>query len=179
MAQPGFSQFRAGAPLTLEGGGELRYEALKASTLQDHYIRILHTLASEQALNLAEIQSYLKRAASKEPGVAYAVRQEIEARRPHKPELVGVAAASRSAGTASSARRRTAEANKAARVKRFKLVSSGNHKEALRLAQGYSLTPQPIPTAMLRPGQSPEAHTLEADERTASKLITTGYWKSA
>ena len=58
------------------------------------------------------------------------------------------------------------------------LLSRGDHRQAVRDARAMKLTPVQVPAYTLKPGQSPEAHTVQAPERLAAKLITSGNWKS-
>ena len=164
MAAPNFSQFRSGTPVTLTSGETILYGELHKAGLQEFYIRIVHQLALRGVVTRSQVNDWLRRAASKDRHTARAVRAELEALQP-----TPVAAPST---PAEPVRKRQQ------REKTFTLVSSGDHKQALKTAQSYGLRPTPVPTAALRPGQSPDAHTVRAQSGVASKLITTGQWKT-
>ena len=166
LSSPNFSQFRSGTPLTLADGGQVAYTDLRQSGLQEHYVRIVHELAGRGKLTREQIESFVTRSASSDRRKQQAVRSELEALRtppartptppPPKP----------------GARRSTKP------EKVFELVSSGDHKQAVKLAQSYGLRPVQIPASALRPGQSSDAHTVRATSAVASKLITSGGWKT-
>lgn len=163
-----FSQFRTGTPLPLASGGQVSYTELKKSGLQDFYIRIVHDLAGRGKLTREQVSSIAARAASPDRRKQQEVRNELEALRP-VPALVAPPPPARPPGARAAPR-------KTERV--FELVSSGDHKQAVRLAEAYGLRPMQVPEASLRPGQSPDAHTVRATEAVASKLITSGGWKT-
>lgn len=163
-----FSQFRTGTPLPLASGGQISYSELKKSGLQDFYIRIVHDLAGSGKLTREQVSGLTSRAASSDRRKQQEARSELEAMRP-APALVAPPPPARPSGTRAAPRR-------AERV--FVLVSSGDHKQAVRLAEAYGLRPVRVPEASLRPGQSPDAHTVRATEAVASKLITSGGWKT-
>ena len=164
---PTFSQFRSGTPLPLPGGGQVSYAELSESGLADHYLRIIHDLAGHGKLTREQIESLITRSASSDRRTQQAVKAELEALRP-QPARTPTPLPPKPG--ARSARAKT--------EKTFELVSSGDHKQALKLAQSYGLRPLQIPEKALRPGQSSEAHTVRALEAVASKLITSGWWKT-
>ena len=168
MAQPSFSQFRTGTPQPLAAGGQVSYTELKKSGLQDFYIRIVHDLAGRGKLTREQVSALTAKAASPDRRKQQEARSELEALRP-APALTAAPPPPRPAGARAAPKRPE-------RV--FELVSSGDHKGAVRLAEQYGLRPVRIPERSLRPGQSPDAHTVRATEAIASKLITSGGWKS-
>ncbi len=151
-------------PLTLPSGEAVLYSELREAELQEFYIRIVHELANRGEVTRSQVDDWLKRAASRDRHIARAVRAELEALQP-----TPVAAPTTSVESVR---------NRQPKEKTFTLVSSGDHKQALKTAKSYGLKPTPVPTAALRPGQSPDAHTLRAQSGIASKLITTGQWKT-
>lgn len=167
MAKLNFSQFRSGAPLELLSGGRVFYAELKQSGLQEHYLRIVHDLVDRGKLTRKQIDAFIAQAASSDRRKQQAVRAELEALRTPPAKVVAPPPPKPNARTGRT---------KTERV--FELVSSGDHKQALKLAQSYGLRPIQIPTSALRPGQSPDAHTVRALEAVASKLITSGQWKT-
>lgn len=167
---PNFSQFRSGTPVVLPSGERVWYRDLQGCGLQDFYIRIIHELARGAVVTKEQVNDWRARAGSRDRRVAQAVRAELEARRPLA--TVPPQAASERP-VVKKARRGQAKAEKV-----FSLVSRGDHKQAVRLAQSYGLIPAPVPEGALRPGQSAEAHTVRAPENVASKLITSGQWKT-
>ena len=164
MATPNFSQFRSGTPVTLPSGKAVSYSELRGAGLQEFYIRIVHQLALKGEMTRSQVDDWLRRAAAKDRHTARAVRAELEARQP-TPIAVP------STGAEPVRKQKQNE-------RTFTLVSSGDHKQAIRTAERYGLRPAPVPTAALRPGQSPDAHTVRATSGIASKLITTGQWKT-
>ncbi len=168
--RPNFSQFRSGTPLNLSEGGQVSYAELKKSGLQEHYLRIVHDLAGRDKLTRAQIGSLTARAASSNRREQQAVRAELEALRTPPAKVATPPPPKPNARTGHSGRRKT--------EKVFELVSSGDHKQAVKLAQSYGLHPVQILEQALRPGQSPEAHTVRALGAVASKLITSGWWKT-
>jgi hypothetical protein len=167
---PNFSQFRSGTPVVLPSGERVWYRELQGCGLQEFYIRIIHELARRAEVTKQQVNDWRTRAGSQDRRVAQAVRAELEARRPLPAAPVQEAA--RQVGVKKARQGRT----KAEKV--FSLVSRGDHKQAVKLAQGYALSPTPVPETALRPGQSAEAHTVRAPESVASKLITSGQWKT-
>ena len=167
QAKRNFSQFRSGTPLNLATGGQVSYAELKTSGLQEHYLRIVHDLAGRGKLSREQIDTFIAQATSSDRRKQQAVRAELEALRTPPAKVVTPLPPK---PNARPARTRT--------EKVFELVSSGDHKQALKLAQSYGLSPVRIPQKALRPGQSPEAHTVRATEAVASKLITSGLWKT-
>ncbi|CAA9227890.1 MAG: hypothetical protein AVDCRST_MAG93-757 [uncultured Chloroflexia bacterium] len=150
--------------MTLPSGEAVSYSELRGAGLQEFYIRIVHQSALRGKVTRSQVDDWLGRAASRDRHTARAVRAELEALQP-----TPVAAPS---PPAEPVRKRQQ------REKTFTLVSSGDHKQAIRTAERYGLRPTPVPTAALRPGQSPDAHTVRAQSGVASKLITTGQWKT-
>ena len=171
MTPVSFVQFRTGTPVSLPEGKELTYAEFKPTKLQDFYLRIIHELAVQDKLTRGQVDDWLKRLASKDAASGRAVRRELEAKR------------SASVGQASPAAKRSTPATPAKRRSRpekvLLLTSRGDHKRAVIVAREYGLHPLPVPSQNLRPGQSPDAHTVRAVEEIASKLITTGNWKSS
>ena len=163
---PNFSQFRSGTPLTLADGGQVAYTDLRQSGLQEHYIRIVHDLAGRGKLTREQIESFITRSASSDRRKQQTVKAELEALRPQP-------ARTPTPPPPKPGARRSTKPEKV-----FELVSSGDHKQALKLAQSYGLRPNRVPEKSLRPGQSPDAHTVRATEAVASKLITSGWWKT-
>lgn len=164
MAPPNFSQFRSGTPVTLPSGEGVSHGELRDAGLQDYYVRIIHELAVRGEVTRSLVDDWLKRATSRDRHTARAVRAELDALRP-----TPVAAPTT---LAEPVRKRQQ------REKTFTLVSRGDHKQALRTAERYGLRPTLVATAALRPGQSADAHTVRAASGIASKLITTGQWKT-
>ena len=165
---PNFSQFRSGTPLNPAGGGQVFYAELKKSGLQEHYLRIVHDLVGRGKLSREQLDAVIERAASSDRRKQQAVRAELEALRP-PPAKVATPPPPKP----------NARAGRTKTEKVFGLVSSGDHKQAVKLAQSYGLHPVRVPEQELRPGQSPEAHMVRATEAVASKLITSGQWKTA
>lgn len=172
-ASPNFSQFRSGTPVVLPSGERVLYRDLQGSGLQDFYIRIIHELVRTGEVTKQQVNDWRTRAGSKDRRVAQAVRAELEARRPPPTAPAPVQAPSPRTGV------KKARGGRTETEKLFSLVSSGDHKQAVKLAQSYGLTPTLIPETALRPGQSADAHTVRAPESAASKLITSGQWKTA
>ncbi len=169
-SSPSFSQFRSSTPLNLATGGQVSYAELKQSGLQEHYLRIVHDLASRGKLSREQLDSVIERAASSDRRKQQAVRAELEALR-SQPAKVAAPPPPKPTVRSGQNGRREAE-------KMFELLSSGDHKQAVKLAQSYGLHPIRVPEKALRPGQSPEAHTARAVSAIASKLITSGWWKT-
>lgn len=165
MTAPNFSQFRTGTPISLPADERVSYAELKSAGLQDFYIRIVHDLAVQGKLERAQVSDWIRRLSLSERSAGQAVRTELEA---HRAASVGLI--SRSASP-------TTKRAQAERV--VLLVSRGDHKQAVKTARGYGLHPLPVPESALRPGQSAEAHTVRAAESVASKLITSGHWKTS
>ena len=165
---PSFSQFRSGKPVVLPSGERVFYRELQGCGLQEFYIRIIHELARRAEVTKQQINDWRTRAGSQDRQAAQAVRAELEARRPLPAGPVQEVAQPISKGGQKRA--------KAEKV--FSLVSRGDHKQAVKLARSCGLSPAPVPEAALRPGQSAEAHTVRAPEKVASKLITSGQWKT-
>ena len=163
---PNFSQFRSGTPLLLLGGGQVAYTELSKSGLADHYLRIVHDLAGHGKLTREQIESLVTRSASSDRRKQQAVKAELEALRP-SPTRTSTPPPPKPGA------RRSAKPEKV-----FELVSSGDHKQALKLAQSYGLRPIRVPEKSLRPGQSADAHTVRATSAVAGKLITSGWWKT-
>lgn len=166
MAFPSFTQFRRGTPLELAGGVRLTYDELTKLGLQDFYIRIIHEGLNRGDVPPSQLQSWLRALRSNDRALKRAVQAEIGALR-----VVPVAGVT-SAGQGPARTRSRAE-----RV--VTLLSRGDHRQAVRDALAMRLTPVQVPAHTLRPGQAPEAHTVQAPERLAAKLITSGNWKSA
>lgn len=164
MATPNFSQFRSGTPVTLPSGETVSYGELRDAGLQEYYVRIIHELAIRGEVTRHQVDSWLKRAVSKDRHTARMVRAELEALHPTPTP----------APTTSAEPIRKRQQSE----KIFTLVSRGDHKQALRVAERYGLRPTPVAPPKLRPGQSPDAHTVRATSGIASKLIITGQWKT-
>lgn len=174
MTSPNFSQFRSGTPVILPSGERVSYKDLQGSGLQEYYIRIIHELARGAEVTKQQVNDWRTRAGSQDRRVAQAVRAELEARRPLPATPVQEVAERTVVKTGiKKARRGQTKAEKV-----FSLVSRGDHKQAVKLARGYGLTPVAVSEAALRPGQSADAHTVRAPESVASKLITSGQWKT-
>lgn len=170
MTPVSFVQFRTGTPISLPEGKKLTYAEFKPTKLQDFYLRIVHDLAVQGNLTREQVDTWLKRLA-KDAASGRAVRSELEAKRAAS---VGQALLpARTSASATPAKRRTRP------EKVLLLTSRGDHKRAVVVAREYGLHPLPVPPQELRPGQSPDAHTVRAVEAVASKLITTGNWKSS
>ncbi len=183
MNVPSFSRFRSGTPAPFPSGESVSYSEVQKSGLQEHYIRIIHKLVTKGEVDKAQVNRWLKRAASEDRAESRKVRDELEAT---QPAPVVSAAPSSASSTSPSGGARTTRATtrgstftgaKRGRAEKLlTLVSKGNHKEAVKAAQTYALSPTQVSQAALRPGQSAEAHTVKAPSKVASKLITTGYW---
>ena len=160
----------------------MSYNEVQKSGLQEHYIRIIHKLITKGEVNKAQVDRWLKRAASQDRAESRKVRDELEATQPapvasSAPSSASSASTSGGARTARTAVRGTFTGAKRGRAEKLlTLVSKGNHKEAVKAARTYDLSPTQVSQAALRPGQSAEAHTVKAPTKVASKLITTGYW---
>lgn len=182
MTTPSFTLFRSGTPISLTEGKQLNYAELKKTGLPDFYLRIIHEQAVQGKLTRAQLEGWIKRLSAKDRSGAGAVEAELEALRA---AAVGVGSPSAdlpSTGRPSTSRSGTSTPapNKRARPERvISLVSRGDHKRALTTARDYGLHPMPVPQPALKPGQSPDAHTVQAVEGVASKLIVTGNWKTA
>ena len=177
MTTPNYSNFRAGTSVALPDGKPLTYAELKQTELQDYYLRVIHEQAAQGKLTRPQLDSWLKRLSSKDRSGAPAVRAELELLR-----SAALGSVSPSASTSSPSRTSLSKptATKRARTEQVvSLVSRGDHKRALSTAQGYGLLPTPVPEQTLKPGQSPDAHTVRAVESVASKLIVTGDWKTS
>lgn len=165
MTRPNFSQFRTGTAITLPADKQVSYSELKQVGLQDFYIRVIHELAVQGKLERPQISDWIRRLSSHDRLAEQAVRAELEA---HRSASVGLA------------RLDLKQVTKRARTERvFLLVSRGDHKQAVKAAQGYGLHPLPVAASSLRPGQSSDAHTVRVAESIASKLITSGHWKTS
>jgi hypothetical protein len=162
---PTFSQFRTGMVIPLPADKQMSYAELKQVGLQDYYIRIIHELASQGKLARPQVDHWLRQLSARDRFAEQAVRAELEG---HRSASVGL---TRSAPQQSPKRTRTEPVHL--------LMSRGNHKQAVKTAQSYGLHPLPVPPNSLLPGQSPDAHTVRAAESVASKLITSGHWKTA
>jgi hypothetical protein len=165
MSFPSFMQFRRGTPLELSSGMKVSYDALIKLGLQDFYVRILHDLASKDELTDKQLEKWLNALRSSNRDAQRAVKAELDARRV-VPEL-------KSEPSVAAPRRTRTRTEKVVR-----LMSRGDHRRAVREALGMKLTPVQVPAHTLKPGQSPEAHTVQAPESLARKLITSGDWKS-
>ena len=146
----------------------MSYSELRKSNLQEHYLRIIYKLITEGEVKKAQVQRWLERAASEDRADVRKVRAELEATQP-APAATPEISKPKTTSTENTKKRGRSE-------KLLTLVSKGNHKEALKAAQSYDLSPTQVAQTALRPGQSAEAHTVKAPSKVASKLITTGYW---
>ena len=174
MNVPSFSRFRSDTPAPFPSGEKVSYSEIQKSGLQEHYIRIIHKLIAQGEVTKAQVDGWLRRAASGDRAEGRKVRDELEATQPAPVAAAtstsgGTGAATPRGGGATGTRRGRAE-------KLLTLVSKGNHKEAVKTAKTYDLSPTKVAQTALRPGQSAEAHTVRAPTKVASKLITTGYW---
>ncbi len=179
MNMPSFSRFRSGTALSYPSGQSVTYSEMEKSGLQEHYIRILHKLISKGEVDKAQVNTWLSRAASKDRAEGRKVRDELEATQPAPaiPTPAAKAPGTLRSGQNRSGARSTATGTKRGRAEKLlTLVSKGNHKEAVKAARTYDLSPTQVAEAALRPGQSTEAHVVKAPTKVASKLITTGYW---
>ena len=180
MNVPSFSRFRSGTPAPFPSGESVSYNEVQKSGLQEHYIRIIHRLVTKGEVDKAQVDRWLKRAASQDRAEGRKVRDELEATQP-VPIASAAPSSASSTSTSGSTARTTARgaftgAKRGRAEKLLTLVSKGNHKEAVKAARTYDLSPTQVSQAALRPGQSAEAHTVKAPTKVASKLITTGYW---
>lgn len=150
--------------INLTADEQLSYRELREAGLQEYYIRVIHELAARKKITRRQVDDWLKRAASQDRHIARAARSEIES-------LKAKPTAPDTAGAAPIAKRPKTE-------KMVTLVSRGDHKQAVRTARSFGLQPIPVALAALRPGQSPDAHTVQATTSVASRLITTGQWKT-
>ena len=162
---PNFSRFRLGTPVTLPSGKTVTYQELSATGLPDHYIRRLFKGAVQGKVTRQQVDDWLKRAGSSDRRTVQKVKSELEALEPPLPAPPKTA-------PKGVRRRKPSE-------KLITLVSKGNHKQAVKVAESYGLTPVRIAEANLRPGQSAEAHTVQATSLIAGKLITTGSWATS
>ena len=104
------------------------------------------------------------------------MRDELEATQP-APVMAAAALTPSGARAARTTPRGSATGTRRGRAEKLlTLVSKGNHKEAVKAAKMYDLSPTQVAETALRPGQSAEAHVVKAPTKVASKLITTGYW---
>lgn len=166
MATPNFSKFRLGDPLALEEGGHITYEKLESAGLQDYYIRIIYSQISKGKLDKTQLDDWLSRARSGDKVAGRVLRAELENLQPKAPVPV------------KNKPVKAATKKRVSREKMFTLHSKSNHKQAIKLAEEYHLTPVPLPKSALRPGQSEEAHSVQANSQIASKLITSGNWST-
>ena len=179
MTAPSFSRFRSGTPAKFASGEQISYSELHKSGLQEHYLRIIYKLVTEDKVSKAQVQRWLERAASKDRTDSRKVRTELEATQPASvaaPTSTPSKATATGSSRSGSSRSAPATKKRGRSEKLLTLVSKGNHKEALKAAKNYDLSPTQVAQAALRPGQSAEAHTVQAPTSVASKLITTGYW---
>ena len=180
MTASSFSRFRSGTPAKFASGEQISYSELYKSGLQEHYLRIIYKLVTEDKVSKAQVQRWLERAASKDRAEGRKVRVELEATQPASvaaPTSTSSSTALRAgSGRSGNAQSASATKKRGRSEKLLTLVSKGNHKEALKAAKSYDLSPTQVAQAALRPGQSAEAHTVQAPTSVASKLITTGYW---
>ena len=181
MNVPSFSRFRSGTPAPFPSGESVSYNEVQKSGLQEHYIRIIHKLVTKGEVDKAQVNRWLKRAASEDRAESRKVRDELEATQPAPAAPSSASSTSAAFGSARTTRATTrgstfTGAKRGRAEKLLTLVSKGNHKEAVKAAQTYQLSPTQVSQTALRPGQSAEAHTVKAPTKVASKLITTGYW---
>ena len=162
MTAPNFSKFRLGTPVTLPSGDTVSYRELHDAGLPEHYIRRLYKAAARAKVTRDQVDDWLKRAVSQDRRMVQKVKSELEALEPPPPAPAKTA-------PVGVRRRKPSE-------KLVTLVSKGNHKQAVKVAESYGLTPVRINPTNLRPGQSAEAHTVQAVSPVAGKLITTGSW---
>ncbi len=167
-------QFRMGAAVKLADEKQFTYAEFRKVGLQDFYLRIAHDLAIQGKLSRPQVDDWLRRLSSKDAAAGRSVRSDLEAAR------------TASLGQVPAAKTHTAAKSSSAPVKRrerpekvIELTSRGDHKRAVIVAREYGLHPLPVPPQALKPGQSSDAHTVRAVEAVASKLITTGNWKSS
>ncbi len=138
MTHPSFSQFRIGTAIALPADKQVSYSELKQAGLQDFYIRVIHELAIQGKLERPQISDWIRRLSSHDRLAEQAVRAELER---HRSASVGLARSDSKLVT------------KRARIERvFLLVSRGDHKQAVKAAQGYGLHPIPVVASSLRPG---------------------------
>lgn len=168
-----FVQFRTGTPVPLPEGKKLTYAEFKPTNLQDFYLRIIHDLAVQDKLTRAQVDDWLKRLVAKDAASGRAVRGELEAKR-----AASVGQVSPSTASVKTDKSVKSVTRRARSEKILLLTSRGDHKRAVIVAREYGLHPLPVPPQSLRPGQSSDAHTVRAVEAVASKLITTGNWKT-
>lgn len=164
-----FILFRNGQTLTLSSGENLNYRYLIDQGFSDHQARAVYMAAKEEGMNIKTVKEWISD--FKDPK-----------RRTARVQALNAIVAKNLSPSASSEQALKPEPvkRKTAGKKVFVLYSRSNHQEASKKAQLVGLNPQPLTTGQALPeGVSSDALVLHTDEKTASSLITTGYWRSA
>ncbi len=164
-----FILFRNGQPLTLSSGEPLRYAFLREQGFTDHQARAVYMAALDEGMSMKTVKEWIsdfkdpKRKALRVQALNTIVNQNA------KPSSSDAQVAQ-----PEPVKRRTGSSSKA-----FTLYSRSNHQEAEKRAKEFGLSPQPAPKQGLPEGVSPEALIVQTDKKTASSLITTGFWRTS
>lgn len=182
-----FRAFRDGQPLLLSDGASVTYERLRSAGLADYYARIVFEQARRGKLTGEQLDEWLE--AAKDPKQLVKLKNRMRSLAPARiggnMNTLGAEDGAKGAkggkGGKGGARAGTGGGRRGrgragAREKRFTLVSRGDHGRAVTLAQAEELAPEPLAPGDAHEGVSPEALKVEAPEKVASRLITTGYW---
>jgi hypothetical protein len=161
-----FILFRNGEPLKLNSGESVRYAYLLEQGLTDHQARAVY-LSVAQGLEHRTLQAWIKDI--KDPKRKAIRSQEINA---IVAKSMGVVAEPSSPAKVSTTRKKKS-------LKSFTLYSRSNHSEAEKRARLAGLVPQVLSGKKPPTGIAEDALSVVADEKTASSLITTGYWTTA
>lgn len=163
-----FILFRNGQPLTLSSGESLRYTFLREQGFTDHQARAVYMAALNDGMSMKTVKDWIsdfkdpKRKAMRTQALNNIVSQNAKPSTSEaqiaQPQVV---------------RRKTGSTSQA-----FTLYSRSNHQEAEKRAREFGLSPKPAPQQGLPEGISPEALMVQTDKKTASTLITTGFWRT-
>lgn len=159
-----FIQFRQGKPLGLSSGERVRYDQLRTAGLNDHQARAVYIQAQDK-LDRATLDNWIEDLNHPQRKVKRTqLLNDIVNKKTHPAQTA--------VQTSPKARRGKR------RAKRYTLYSRSNHLEAKKRAKLAGLHPEPI-GGKVPSGISSDALRVEAEEKTASSLITTGYWTTA
>ncbi|MCA9837819.1 MAG: hypothetical protein KC422_12955 [Trueperaceae bacterium] len=163
-----FIQFRNGQALTLSSGEPLRYAFLREQGFSDHQARAVYMAALDEGMSMKIVKEWIsdfkdpKRKAQRVQALNAIVQQNAQ-----------VSSSETQVIKQETPRRRGGSS------KTFTLYSRSNHQEAEKRAREFGLSPKPAPKQGLPEGVANDALTVQADKKTASSLITTGYWRTA
>jgi len=163
-----FILFRNGSPLTLSSGESIKYDYLKDQQFTDHQARAVYIQAQSQ-LDKATLDAWIKDL--KDPKKKHGRSQELN-------KIISSTMAP-ATGLAPEKPKRAASRKRKTKEKSFFLYSRSNHVEAKKQAEKRGLVAKSIPTGEVPKAVATDAYYLSADEKTASSLITTGYWMTA